>query len=296
MKLIRFGNLNRERPGVILNDERRVDVSSFGEDYDEQFFGNNGLQRLRSWLEADAEGSSSERFRTLPVIPEKVRLGPPICRPGKIVCIGLNYADHARESGLEVPEEPVIFLKSPSAFTGPYDSVLLPRGSRKTDWEIELAVVISQKTSYAKVEGAMDCVAGFVLFNDYSEREYQFKRGGQWVKGKSADSFAPVGPFLVTPDEIPNVTGLRMWLKVNGALKQDSNTSQMIFTIPEIVSSVSQYMTLLPGDVISTGTPAGVGAGAKPPEYLRAGDLVEYGIDGLGTARQKVIDWKNIHD
>jgi 2-keto-4-pentenoate hydratase/2-oxohepta-3-ene-1,7-dioic acid hydratase in catechol pathway len=230
----------------------------------------------------------------LPRITSSVRLGPPVCRPSKIVCIGFNYKDHARETGKEIPAEPVFFLKSPSALSGPNDDVRIPRDSEKTDWEVELAFVIGKKASYVSKETAMNFVAGFALFNDYSEREFQFNRGGQFVKGKSADTFAPLGPILVTPDETMDYLNLRIWLKVNGVFKQESNTSSMYYDIPAIISSVSQYTTLLPGDIICTGTPAGVGHGRTPPEYLKTGDIVEYGIDGLGQASQKVVAWEKI--
>ena len=280
MKLIRFGRPGEEQPGLALDDERRVDVSAFGADYDEAFFASDGLARLASWLD--------EHQGTLPDLPPDVRLGPPIARPSKIVCIGLNFADHAREAGAEPPKEPVIFFKATSALAGPNDDVVIPKNSEKTDWEVELGVVISKKASYVEEADAMDHVAGYVLHNDYSERTFQIERGGQWVKGKSADTFAPLGPYLVTKDEIPDVHRLHMWLKVNGETVQDGTTADMIFGIPALVSYLSQYMTLLPGDVISTGTPAGVGLGMKPPQYLKVGDVVELGIDGLGTSRQRL--------
>ena len=280
MKLIRFGEQGQEKPGVILSDGRRIDASTLGEDYDEAFFGSNGLSRLEQWMRRD--GSRS------PVIPEHVRLGPPIARPSKIVCIGLNFSDHARETNAAVPTEPVIFLKATSAFTGPNDDVLIPKNSTKTDWEVELALVIGARASYVSESQAMHHVAGYVLHNDYSERTFQLERGGQWVKGKSCDTFAPIGPFLATKDEIPDPHALRMWLKVNGVTRQDSSSANMIFKIPALVSYVSQFMSLLPGDVISTGTPAGVGLGHKPPVYLADGDHVELGIDGLGSSRQRL--------
>jgi 2-keto-4-pentenoate hydratase/2-oxohepta-3-ene-1,7-dioic acid hydratase in catechol pathway len=290
MKLIRFGDPYREKPGILLEDGRRVDVSSFGEDYTEAFFASDGVERLREWTLKQTDIS----LHHLPHISSSVRLGPPVCRPGKIVCIGFNYRDHARETGKPIPPEPVFFLKSPSALSGPNDDVRLPRTSRKTDWEVELAVVVKKKTAYVEKNKAMECIAGFMLFNDYSEREFQFDRGGQWVKGKSADTFAPLGPFLASPDEISNYKNLRMWLKVNGELRQESNTSNMIFDLSAIISSISQYLTLLPGDILCTGTPAGVGHGRKPPEYLKKGDLVEYGIDGLGSASQRVIEYDDV--
>jgi 2-keto-4-pentenoate hydratase/2-oxohepta-3-ene-1,7-dioic acid hydratase in catechol pathway len=281
MKLIRFEDAGRAKPGVLLKDGIRVDVSGFGSDYNEDFFANGGLQRLREWL--------THNIDSAPRVSSSARLDNPICRPSKIVCIGLNFRDHAEESGMEIPKEPVLFFKSTSSLVGPNDPLLIPRGAVKVDWEVELAVVIEKKASYVVVESALEHVAGFVLHNDYSERSFQLERGGQWVKGKSADSFAPLGPFLATRDEIPNFNNLGMWLKVNGEFRQKSSTSKMIFDVPALVAYVSNFMTLLPGDLISTGTPAGVGLGMKPPSYLKPGDLVELGIEGLGESRQKVI-------
>ena len=281
MKLFRFGAPGAERPGVALGDGTRVDASGFGSDWDEQFFAGDGLTRLGRWVAANGAGA--------PRVPEGARLGPAIARPSKLVCIGLNYRDHARESGAALPGEPIVFLKASSALAGPEDDLRLPIGGEKTDWEVELALVIGARAKYVAVEDAMKHVAGFVLHNDYSERGFQLERHGQWTKGKSADGFAPLGPTLVTRDELPGFASARLWLKVNGQLEQDGNTSDMIFDVPTLVSYVSQFMTLLPGDVISTGTPAGVGLGHKPPLYLRAGDVVEYGIDGLGQARQRII-------
>jgi 2-keto-4-pentenoate hydratase/2-oxohepta-3-ene-1,7-dioic acid hydratase in catechol pathway len=280
MKLIRFGESGQEKPGVLLHDGSRIDVSAFGSDYDEAFFGNGGLARLDSWLRASASST--------PRIAPSVRLGPPVCRPSKIVCIGLNYRDHAAETKAEPPKEPVLFFKATTSLVGPNDDLVMPRNSTKVDWEVELAVIIGKKSSYVSKENALDHVAGFALHNDYSERAFQLERGGQWVKGKSADTFAPLGPFLATPDEIPDVSQLRMWLMVNGEIRQNSSTSNMIFDVATLVSYVSQFMTLLPGDVISTGTPAGVGLGMNPPVYLRAGDVVELGIESLGESRQHV--------
>ena len=280
MKLIRFGRPGLEKPGVILPDGRRVDVSGFGCDFDELFFGSNGLERLADWLKL--EGASA------PEVGADVRLGPPVARPGKIVCIGLNFRDHAAESMMRLPEEPVIFFKATSALAGPDDEVIIPRGSDKTDWEVELAVVIGKKASYVEEADAMEHVAGYVLHNDYSERAFQLERGGQWVKGKSCDTFAPLGPYIATRDEIPDVHNLRMWLKVNGQTMQDGTSADMVFRIPTLVSHLSQFMTLRPGDIISTGPPAGVGLGQKPPLYLKDGDVVELGIEGLGSSRQRL--------
>lgn len=283
MKIIRFGPLDREKPGVQLPGGARIDVSAFGEDYTEQFFGNDGLNRLGQWLAANQQHCP-------PVDPAE-RLGCCIARPSKLICIGLNYARHAAESGMELPKEPIVFFKATSALCGPDDDLIIPRGSEKTDWEVELAVVVGKKASYVSEDSAMEYVAGYALHNDYSERAFQLERGGQWVKGKSCDTFAPLGPFMATKDEIPDPHNLRLWLKVNGAMMQDSNTSDFVFNIPQVVSYLSQFMTLLPGDVISTGTPFGVGLGLNPPRYLKPGDVVELGIDGLGIARQKAVAW-----
>ena len=280
MKLIRFGEVNSEKPGLQLTNGKRIDVSTFGFDYDENFFGSQGLKRLKNWLSANQN--------KCPEIGENIRLGSPICRPSKIVCVGLNYAKHALESGMEVPSEPVLFFKASSAIIGPYDEVILPKNSKKSDWEVELAVVIGAKASYVNEKNAMDHVAGYVLHNDISEREYQLERLGQWVKGKSCDTFAPLGPFMVSKDEIKDPHNLRLWLKLNGKTMQDSNTSDLIFGIPKLVSYISEFMTLLPGDVISTGTPFGVGLGLSPQVFLKKGDEMELGIEGLGVANQKV--------
>jgi 2-keto-4-pentenoate hydratase/2-oxohepta-3-ene-1,7-dioic acid hydratase in catechol pathway len=281
MKLIRKGEPNEESPGLLLPDGREVDVSSFGEDYDEVFFETNGLERLREWLKENGED--------LPPFPENERYGSPIARPSKIVCIGLNYDDHARESGMEIPPEPVIFFKATSSFCGPNDNLILPRGGDKTDWEVELAFVIGKRASYVEESEAMDYLAGYALHNDYSERGFQLDRSGQWVKGKSCDTFAPFGPWLATQDEIEDPNNLKMWLKVNGETMQSSNSSNLHYKIPFLLSYVSQFMTLLPGDIISTGTPPGVGMGMDPQVYLQAGDLVELGIDQLGSSSQKVV-------
>jgi len=280
MKLIRFGETGQEKPGLQLENGTRLDVSSFGQDYDEDFFGNNGVDRLKIWFDIHKNDC--------PVISMDTRLGPPVKRPSKIVCVGLNYAKHAAEGGMDVPKEPVLFFKATSAIVGPNDDLIIPKNSTKTDWEVELAIVIGKKASYVSKEEALNHVAGYVLHNDYSEREFQLERSGQWVKGKSCDTFAPIGPFIVTPDEIKDPHNLRLWLKLNGKMMQDSNTSDFIFDIPTQISHISQFMTLLPGDIISTGTPFGVGLGLKPPSYLKPGDVVELGIDGLGSSEQHV--------
>jgi 2,4-didehydro-3-deoxy-L-rhamnonate hydrolase len=284
MKLIRFGEPGNESPGLIMEDASRLDVSAFIPDYDEAFFTNDGVSRLNHWLRENAASA--------PRIAQSVRLGSPISRPSKIVCIGLNFRDHARESKMEIPEEPVIFFKASSSLVGPNDDLVMPKNARKVDWEVELAVVMEKKCNYIEPEQALEYVAGYVLHNDYSERVFQLERGGQWVKGKSADTFAPLGPFLATRDEIPDTSKLGMWLKVNGEFRQRSSTAEMVFDVPTLISYVSQFMTLLPGDIISTGTPAGVGLGMKPQQYLEVGDIVELGIDRLGVSRQNVVAWK----
>ena len=284
MKLIRFGEINNEKPGVLLPDGIKIDVSKFVKDYDEHFFGNQGIEKLNNWLEKNHD--------SCPVVENDIRLGPPLLRPSKIVCVGLNYSKHAKESGMDVPEEPVLFFKASSAIIGPYDSIIIPKGSEKSDWEVELAIVIGNKASYVSEKDALSHVAGYVLHNDVSERSYQLERSGQWVKGKSCDTFAPIGPFIATPDEIGDPNNLNLWLKLNGVQMQNSNTSDFIFNIQQVVSYISQFMTLLPGDVISTGTPFGVGLGLNPPRYLKDGDVIELGIDGLGVSKQTCKAYK----
>ena len=284
MKLIRFGAINEEKPGVLLADGTKIDVSAFGQDYDEAFFGSTGINKLQAWLGANQNNC--------PVIGDDVRVGPPLSRPSKIVCVGLNYAKHAAESGMDIPEEPVLFFKASSAIVGPFDPIVIPKGSEKTDWEVELAVVIGQKASYVSESEALNHVAGYVLHNDVSERAFQLERSGQWVKGKSCDTFAPIGPFIATPDEIGDPNNLNLWLKLNGEEMQNSNTSDFIFNIQHVVSYISQFMTLLPGDIISTGTPFGVGLGLTPPRYLQDGDVVELGIEGLGVSKQTCVGYK----
>jgi len=284
MKLIRKGEIGEESPGLLLKDGRQVDVSAFGEDYDELFFGSNGIERLQKWSETQAE--------SCPDFPEGIRYGTPVARPSKIVCIGLNYKDHADETGAELPSEPVLFFKSTSAFCGPNDDLVIPRNSERTDWEVELAFVIGDRVSYVDENDAMNHLAGYVLHNDYSERDFQIERCGQWVKGKSCNTFAPVGPWLITQDEIKDVNNLGMWLKVNNKTMQQSNTSNLFFKIPFLISYISQFMTLLPGDVVSTGTPPGVGLGMIPPKYLKVSDVIELGIDGLGSSKQNAVATK----
>lgn len=278
MKLIRFGPIGEEKPGLIINGEY-FDVSEIVKDYDEAFFATNGLENLKN----------ATKEIELKKIDPNVRLGPPVARPSKLLCVGLNYLDHAHETNAPIPKEPILFFKSTTAIVGPDDDLMIPKNSVKTDWEIELAIVIGKKASYVNLAEAEDYIAGYCLHNDYSEREFQLERNGQWAKGKGCDTFAPLGPFMATKDEIADVHQLRLWLKVNGQIKQDGHTSNLIFNVPFLVHYISQFMTLLPGDIISTGTPAGVGLGQKPaPWYLKPGDVVELGIDGLGTSKQKV--------
>ena len=282
MKLIRFGEPGKEKPGVIIGD-KYFDLSLYVKDYDEDFFEHDGITGLKKII-AD---------NILPEIFTNIRLGSPVARPSKIICVGLNYAKHAKETNAAIPLEPILFLKSTTAITGPYDNIIIPKNSVKTDWEVELAIVITKKASHVKEEDALDYVAGYCLHNDVSEREFQLERGGTWDKGKGCDSFAPLGPWLVTKDEIENVHNTRLWLKVNDNIMQDGNTDDLIFNVPHLVSYISRFMTLLPGDIISTGTPHGVGLGFNPPVYLKPGDIVELGIDGLGTSKQQVVAYGN---
>jgi len=284
MKLLRFGPAGFELPGIETPDGRRFDVSSRISDYNREFFASGGIKTLHAWEKTDFEGA--------PAIPDDIRLGAPTAAPGKIVCIGLNYSDHAKETGAKIPQEPVLFFKATSAIVGPNDDLVLPKDSVATDWEVELALVIGSKASYVTEEEALSHVAGYVLHNDYSERDFQLKRGGQWVKGKSCDTFAPLGPWLVTPDELGDVQNLDMWLTVNGTMRQNSSTANMVFDVAHLISYVSQFMTLEPGDIISTGTPAGVALGMETPLYIKEGDVIELGIDGLGSSRQRAKNWK----
>jgi 2,4-didehydro-3-deoxy-L-rhamnonate hydrolase len=280
MKLIRFGENGNEKPGICI-DGINYDVSGFIRDYDETFFANGGLQQLASM--------TGQQKGMLPKIKETERLGAPVARPSKIICIGLNYADHARETNATPPPEPVLFMKATTAICGPYDDVIIPKNSVKTDWEVELAIVIGTKAKYVDQSKAMEHIAGYCLHNDISEREFQLERSGTWDKGKGCDTFAPLGPWLVTKDEIADINNLKLWLKVNGKMVQNGTTANLIFNIPFLVSYVSQFMTLLPGDIISTGTPAGVGLGFNPPVYLKPGDSMELGVEGLGSSKQKCL-------
>ncbi len=278
MQLVRIGEFEQEKPAILI-DGRYLDVSAHFQDYNEGFFAADGLTKLAKIV------ASTD----LPEIKSPKRIGSCVARPSKIICVGLNYADHARETGAEIPTEPILFFKSTTALSGPFDPVVIPKGSTKTDWEVELAIVIGKKAKYVSESDAYDYVAGYCLHNDYSEREYQLERGGNWSKGKGCDTFAPLGPVLVTKEEIKDVHNLNMWLDVNGKRFQTSNTDQLIFNVPQVVSYISQFMTLLPGDVISTGTPHGVGLGFKPPIYLQAGDVVTLGMDGLGEQKQTAV-------
>jgi 2-keto-4-pentenoate hydratase/2-oxohepta-3-ene-1,7-dioic acid hydratase in catechol pathway len=280
MKLIRFGAQGKEKIGVQI-DGVNYDVSAFGGDYNEQFFAEDGVARLEEFVKAN-EGKLIE-------VPQGERVGAPFARPSKIVCIGLNYLDHAKETNAPIPAEPIIFMKSTTSLVGPYDHVMIPKDSLKTDWEVEFCIVIGKKASYVEEHEALDYVVGYVLHNDVSEREYQLERGGTWDKGKGCDTFAPMGPFMATKEEIKDINNVRLWLKVNGKTYQDGNTKDLIFSVAHVVSYVSKFMTLLPGDVISTGTPAGVGLGFNPPIYLKPGDVIELGADGLGESRQTVV-------
>ena len=277
MKLARIGSLGFEKPAVILDDGTRIDVSTLIADFTPETIEGGALEKLKS---AD--------LSALPRLAAHARLGAVIKRPGKIICIGLNYAAHAAEGGMEVPTEPILFFKASSAITGPNDGIMIPKGSTQTDWEVELAVVIGTTCRHVAEENALDYVLGYCVHNDLSEREWQFLRGGQWVKGKSADTYAPLGPYLATPEEIPDPNNLALWLTVNGEKLQNSSTSDFIFQVQHVIAYLSTFMTLEAGDIISTGTPAGVGAGLKPPRYLKPGDIVELGIEGLGQQRQIV--------
>lgn len=287
IKLFRFGSSEKEKPAVEYPDGTRLDVSAFGADYNEMFFANDGIRRLQSWLALNAGNC--------PKVSSSERLGSPVARPSKIVAIGLNYVEHIKEgqtSTANIPREPIIFFKSTTALCGPYDNAVIPMNSVKMDWEVELAVVIGKKASYVSEQEAMKYVAGYSIMNDYSEREWQLEKdGSQWDKGKSADSFAPLGPYLILPQNIGNPQMLDLWLSVNGQRRQAANTRDMVFSIPKLISYISYHMTLLPGDIISSGTPAGVGLGQKPPVYLKEGDEVELYIQNIGTQKQKVVSY-----
>ena len=283
MRLIRFGAAGKEKPGILDEEGVRRDLSRSFVDWDPAFLGGDGLAELQRFVQTQGPA--------LPRVPESERWAAPITRPGKVICIGLNYSDHAAEAGMPIPTEPIVFLKASNTVIGPFDNLEIPRGSSKTDWEVELGVVIGRQARYLEsAEEALQHVAGFCISHDVSERAFQLERGGQWTKGKSCDSFNPLGPFLATAGSAPNAGSLDMRLSVNGQIRQQGNTSRMIFDVPFLVHYLSQFMTLEPGDLISTGTPPGVGMGSKPPTYLRAGDVVELEIEGLGMQRQEVVN------
>lgn len=281
LKLFRVGPIGQERPAVEI-DGKAYDISEYLYDYDQAFWDSDGLQQLPEWV---------QNIAYLPQIDPNERIGPPIATPSKIIGIGLNYKDHATETGAKIPAEPVIFFKAPSSYCGPFDDVYLPPGAQKLDWEVELAIVIGKKASFVCEAEAMDYIAGYTLLNDVSERSYQMERGGTWDKGKGFDRFAPTGPYLIPKEAIEDVQNLDLWLKVNGKICQQSNTREMIFSVAYLVHYVSQFITLLPGDIITTGTPAGVGLGMQPPQYLKVGDIMELGIAQIGSARQSIVDY-----
>jgi 2,4-didehydro-3-deoxy-L-rhamnonate hydrolase len=280
--LMRVGAPGAEKPVVRVDDTHYVDVSDLVKDFDEAFFGGDGVRRLAEPVAERIAAGETEPFGSQ-------RIGAPIARPHQILCIGLNYRDHAAETGQAVPDEPILFTKSPNTLIGPYDDVRIPRGSTKPDWEVELGIVVGRRTSYLdSVEEARDAIAGYLVVNDVSERAFQMERGGQWAKGKSAETFNPAGPWLATPDEIDDVLALDMWLDVNGVRRQNGSTKTMIFDPYFIVHYLSQFLVLEPGDLINTGTPPGVGMGFDPPQWLQPGDVMELGIEGLGIQRQRV--------
>jgi len=281
MKLLRYGPAGKERPAILDKDGKIRDISRIVKDITPATLSPALISKLKK---ADQ--------RRLPAVKGKPRLGPPIGGIGKLVCIGLNYSDHAAEAGMPIPKEPIVFLKANSAIVGPNDTVVIPRGSKKTDWEVELAVVIGRKAAYVPENKALDYVIGYTICNDVSEREYQLERGGSWDKGKGCDTFGPLGPWLVTRDEVKDPQALDLWCEVSGVMRQNGSTSKMIFDVRTLVSYVSHFMTLHPGDVITTGTPPGVGSGMKPPLFLKAGDTMRLGIAGLGEQKQKVVAYK----
>ena len=281
MKLLRYGPPGQEKPALLAADGSLRDLSLHVLDISPRTLDPKALDELRALDPL-----------SLPRVEDGVRIGTPIANIGKLICVGLNYADHAKESNLPVPSEPVLFMKATSAICGPNDAVIIPRGSEKTDWEVELGIVIGRKAQYVEREQALEHVAGYCIVNDVSERAYQLERGGTWDKGKGCDTFAPIGPWLVTPEEIADLRNLDMHLSVNGETRQNGNTRTMIFSIDEIVSYISQFITLNPGDVICTGTPPGVGAGMQPPQFLKPGDRMRLSISGLGEQRQNVVAWQ----
>ena len=282
MKLLRFGPKGEEKPGLLDGNGRICDLSDKINDIDGEVLDPDRLAALAK-LDTDS----------LPAVEGNPRLGPPVAGVGKIVAVDINYAAHGEETNFDVPDEPILFSKAVTALSGPNDPVILPKGSKKGDWEVELAIVIRRRAQYVEQAGAMNVIAGYTILNDVSEREFQLERSGQWVKGKSFDTFAPTGPWLVTPDEVPDPQNLRLWLDVNDQRMQDGNTSTMIFGITHLISAISGYMTLMPGDIIATGTPSGVGLGQNPPVFLKPGDVMRLGVEGLGEQRQEVLAWKD---
>ncbi|WP_313386478.1 fumarylacetoacetate hydrolase family protein [Chishuiella sp.] len=284
MKIFRFGPKGQEKSGIII-DDKKFDVSGSGIIYDEDFFGNIEKQEtLEKYIEQNANN--------LPIVDDSVRIGAPLTRPGKIVCVGLNFDDHVKETGLEQQPEPIMFIKANQSFSGPEDGIMQPNGATKLDWETELCFIIGKKANNVTEEEAMDHVYGFALMNDVTERAFQTERGGTWDKGKGCDTFAPVGPFIATKEEIKDVDNLRIWLKLNGELMQDGTTQDFIYRIPKLISYLSQFMSFLPGDIISTGSPAGSGMGKTPQIWLKPGDVIEYGIEGLGSTTQKILPFE----
>ena len=279
MQLFRHGKKGFEKAGIVI-ECKKYDLSGFGQDFDHTFLQDGGLEKLKSFLEKNQH--------SLPEINENARIGVPLAHPQKIVCVGLNYTDHVKETGLKQENEPILFMKAISALNGPYDGIVIPKNSRKTDWETELAVVIGKRASYVEEAEAEDYIWGYTLHNDVSERAFQTERGGTWDKGKGCDTFAPIGPFIVPKEHVADPNNLNVWLKLNGELVQNGNTKDFIHKIPKLIAYISQFMSLHPGDIVSTGSPAGVGMGMDPQRFLRPGDVIEYGIDGLGTARQEL--------
>ena len=284
MQLFRYGQKNKEKIGIVING-KKYDLSGFGQDYNANFLNEGGLEKLKSYLSTHQE--------TLPEITDDVRLGIPLAEISKIVCVGLNYVDHVKETGLQQESEPILFLKAISALNGPYDGVTIPKNSVKTDWETELAVIIGKKTSYVDEEDAEKYIWGYVLHNDITERAFQTERGGTWDKGKGCDTFAPVGPYIVPKEDVQDPNNLNVWLKLNGELMQNGNTRDFINKIPTLIAYISQFMTLYPGDIVSTGSPAGAGMGKKPQRFLKDGDIIEYGIDGLGIGKQVISSFED---
>ncbi len=280
MKLVRYGKMGKEKPGLIDADGKLRDISHLVDDLAGAGLSPKSLAKI-----------ASKNVSKLPLVKGQPRIGSCVARPGNFIAVGLNYADHAAETGAAIPKEPILFNKAPNCVVGPYDDVVIPKGSVKTDWEVEIAIVIGTRASYVGEKEVMDHIAGFCICNDVSEREFQAERGGQWMKGKSAPTFGPLGPWLVTPDEIRDVQKLDMWLDVNGERMQRGSTATMIFNVKQIVSYISHFMTLDPGDVITTGTPPGVGLGMKPPRFLKAGETMSLGIEGLGSQAQRVVAW-----